>query len=81
MYINGVQCKNSGLNSTVVTLSDSASSVLLAHSGGVDNETFITPLVVAANTALTFTPGTSSSTTMAILTAGTFKRPAHLNRR
>lgn len=62
MYINGVQCKNSGATSTIVTLNDSASSVLMASAAGGDNETFITPLVVAANTPLTFTPLAASTT-------------------
>ncbi len=63
IYVTGVQCKNTSTSvNTFVTLNDSASSVLLAAELGGDNEVFTTPLVVAANTALTFTPNASAST-------------------
>jgi hypothetical protein len=62
IYVTGVQCKNTGSTTTIVTLDDSASSVLIVPTSGGDNETYQTPLVVAANTALTFTPGAASST-------------------
>jgi hypothetical protein len=62
IYVTGVQCKNTGSTTAVVTLSDSAASVLIVPTAGGDNEVYETPLVVAANTALTFTPSASSST-------------------
>jgi hypothetical protein len=62
IYVTGVQCKNTGSATTFVTLNDSASSVLIAPPAGGDNEVYLTPLVVAANTPLSFTAGASSST-------------------
>jgi hypothetical protein len=62
IYVTGVQCKNTGSTTAVVTLNDSAASVLIVPTAGGDNEVYETPLVVAANTALTFTPSASSST-------------------
>lgn len=62
IFVNGVQCKNTGTTTTIVTLNDSASTVLIVPTIGGDNETYITPLSVAANTALTFTPTAGSTT-------------------
>jgi hypothetical protein len=62
IYVTGVQCKNTGSTTTIVTLNDSASSVLIVPTSGGDNEVYQTPLVLAANTALTFTPAAASTT-------------------
>jgi hypothetical protein len=66
IYVTGVQCKNSGSTTTIVTLNDTettgSGTVLIVPNSGGDNEVYQTPLAVAANTALTFTPGAASST-------------------
>ena len=66
LYITGVQCKNTGSATTIVTLNDNettgSGTVLIVPTSGGDNEVYQTPLAVAANTALTFTPSTASST-------------------
>ena len=62
IYIVSAQCKNSGASASVVTLNDSASTVLFCPAGSGDNSVFSLPLSVAANTALTFTPGSASTT-------------------
>jgi hypothetical protein len=41
---------------------DRLGTILIVPTAGGDNEVYQTPLVVAANTALTFTPGASEST-------------------
>ena len=66
IYVTGVQCKNSGSTATVVTLNDTettgSGTVLIVPTSGGDNEVYQTPLVVSANTALTFIPSAASST-------------------
>jgi hypothetical protein len=66
LYITGVQCKNTSATGTFVTLNDSettgSGTILIVPAGGGDNEVYQTPLVVAANTALTFTPSVGQST-------------------
>jgi len=66
IYVTGVQCKNTGSTTTIVTLDDNETTgggtVLIVPAAGGDNEVYQTPLVVASNTALTFTPTASEST-------------------
>jgi hypothetical protein len=66
IYVTGVQCKNTGSATTIVTLNDNettgSGTVLIVPTSGGDNEVYQTPLAVAANTALTFTPSAASST-------------------
>ena len=66
IYVTGVQCKNRGSTTTIVALNDDettgSGTVLIVPTSGGDNEVYQTPLVVAANTALTFTPSAASST-------------------
>jgi hypothetical protein len=67
LYINGVQCgrTDAGTSAIFVTLNDSASTILVlanSGSGGGNNQVYTTPLVVAASTALTFTPSSGVST-------------------
>lgn len=66
-YVTDVECGRSdaGTAAIIVTLSDSASTILVlpnSGGGGGNNKTFNTPLVTAANTALTFTSGTGTTT-------------------
>ena len=43
-------------------LNDTASTILVVPPSGGNDPTFSVPLVVAANTALTFTPSTATTT-------------------
>jgi hypothetical protein len=66
-YITDIECGRSdaGTSAIIVTLNDSASTVLVLPNnggGGGNSKTFNVPLVTAANTAFTFTSGTSTST-------------------
>jgi hypothetical protein len=66
IYVTGVQCKNTGSITTIVVLNDTettgSGTTLIVPTSGGDNEVYQTPLVVAANTALTFTPTAGSTT-------------------
>jgi hypothetical protein len=62
IYVTAMQCGNSSTSTDFVTLNDSASTPLINPGGGGNNPTFPTPLVVAANTALTFAAGTAVAT-------------------
>jgi hypothetical protein len=68
IYITGVQCSNttgvpaSPTASPYVMLNDTASTILVVPPSGGNDPTFPVPLVVAANTALTFTPSTATTT-------------------
>lgn len=67
IYVTGVQCKNtSGSVSTYVTLNDTettgSGTILIVPSLGGDNETFVTPLMVATSSALTFTAAGAATT-------------------
>lgn len=61
-YITGLQCWNTSAATITVTLDDSASTVIICPTGGGSNIVFETPLVTAANTAFTFTPGSAETT-------------------
>lgn len=68
MYISSAQCfrTDGGTTATTVTLSDNATTVIgLPNSGGGggNNMVFQIPLIVAANTALTFTSSNNITTT------------------
>jgi hypothetical protein len=67
LYVTGTQCfrTDAGTSAVYVTLNDAASTVIgLANSGGGggNNMVFTSPLLVAAQTALTFTASGSIST-------------------
>lgn len=67
IYVTGIQAgrTDAGTVPIIFTLNDSASTVVVipdSGSGGGNNMTFNPPLVVAANTALTFTPGSGVTT-------------------
>lgn len=68
IYVTGVECgrvDSAGLTAIFVTLNDSASTIIVlpnAGNGGGNNMVFQVPLVVAANTAFTFTPSASTTT-------------------
>lgn len=66
-YVTDVECgrSDSGTAAIIVTLSDSASTILVlpnSGGGGGNNKTFNVPLVTAANAAFTFTAGTGTTT-------------------
>lgn len=61
-YVASIQCWNSGASSSVLTIDDSASTTLFVPAGGGSNVIYQIPIATAANTALTFTPGTASTT-------------------
>ena len=61
-YITDLECYNSSATTDVVTINDSASTKFINPAGGGNNNHFATPLVVAANTAVTFTAVTGEST-------------------
>lgn len=61
LYIKRLQCFNSGVTSSIVTLNDNSTWIGLNAAGGGLSITFEPPLVVAATTALKFTPGSSST--------------------
>ena len=71
IYVTGVQCKNTGSATTIVTLNDNettgSGTVLIVPTSGGDNEVYQTPLAVAANTALTFTPSAARRPSTATL--------------
>lgn len=67
IYVTGIQIgrTDAGTAALTVTLNDTATSVFVvpdAGNGGGSNVVFDVPLVVAANTALTFTSGTGVTT-------------------
>jgi hypothetical protein len=62
MYITSVQCFNTGTTVSTTTLNDTSGWVGVNPAGGGFIAAFPTPLVVAAATALKFTPGSASST-------------------
>lgn len=66
-YITDIECGRSdtGTAAIILTFSDAAATILVlpnSGGGGGNNKTFNVPLVTAANTAFTFTSGTSTST-------------------
>ena len=61
LYVTALQCFNSGAASSTITLNDGSSWVGYNPTGTGVVVTFMTPLVVAATTALKFTPGSSST--------------------
>ena len=61
-YITGVQCYNTSATTITVTLTDSASTVLIVPAGGGNNASFETPLATAAATAFQFTASTGETT-------------------
>lgn len=66
-YVTDVECGRSdaGTSAITVTFSDAAATILVlpnSGGGGGNNKTFNVPLVTAANTAFTFTSGTSTTT-------------------
>jgi hypothetical protein len=60
-YITSMQCANSGATTSIVTLNDSATTVLINPAGGGTNVVFPVPLVTAAATALTANFGSAST--------------------
>lgn len=62
LYITGLQCYNSGATTSTITLNDSGAWEGVNPTISGFAVVFSTPLVMAAATALTFTPGSSSST-------------------
>jgi len=62
LYITDLECGNSGVNTSMLTFTDTAATALLNPAGFGFMKTFATPLVVAANTAFQFTPGSASTT-------------------
>ena len=66
-YITAIQCgrTDAGTSAIAVTFSNAAADVMVIPNnggGGGNNQTFPVPLATAANTAFTFTSGTSTST-------------------
>lgn len=64
IYLRTLRCgrTDSGSGATVITLNDAGSTQIVipnSGAGGATNPPFDPPLAIAANTALTFTPGTS----------------------
>lgn len=67
IYLTSVQCSNSSATGIMTTLNDSASTPIPCPSNGSSNVggsaiSFPVPLVVAANTAFQFTPGSAQTT-------------------
>lgn len=67
VYLTGIQCgrADAGTTANIITLSDTASTVIVipnSGGGGGNNITFATPLRTAANTALTATSTNSIAT-------------------
>jgi hypothetical protein len=61
-YITGLQCWNTSGTTVTVTLTDSASTVIICPAGGGNNLTFPVPLATSAtNTAITATPSTNQT--------------------
>jgi hypothetical protein len=61
IYVTALQCSNSGSSNSLVTLNDGSGFTIMVAAGSVAGSLFPSPLAVAANTALTFTPGTGTS--------------------
>ncbi len=61
-YVTSLQLGNSGTATTTVTLSDTKSSQFVVPAGGGSNIVFPTPLLTAANTALTMTASAATTT-------------------
>lgn len=62
IYVTALQCTNDGSTTSTILLTDAGAWKADNPSGSGIAVTFPTPLVVAANTALKFTPGSSSTT-------------------
>jgi hypothetical protein len=62
IYVTAIQCGNTGTTTSLVTLNDTSGWSMPNPAGGGFAISFPTPLVVAAATALKFTPGSASST-------------------
>lgn len=66
IYVTAIQCYNSGATTSTIVLNNTQADTHnwtgVNVAGGGFNTSFPTPLVVAANTALTFTPGSASTT-------------------
>jgi hypothetical protein len=63
IYITGVQCFNTSVSPTYITLNDSASTVIGVPANGFENGSlFLVPLRVALNTAATFTSANATTT-------------------
>ena len=62
IYVTSIQCGNSGASASTIALNDSSALVMMNPAGGGFTASFPVPLVVAANTALQFTPSSASTT-------------------
>ena len=62
IYVTSIQCGNSGASASTVALNDTSGLVMMNPAGGGFTASFPVPLVVAANTALQFTPSSASTT-------------------
>lgn len=65
IHVTDIEIGNSGTLTNVLTFNDGSSLQLVNTAGTPWGKSFGTPLVLAANTALTFTPSAGSSTTFA----------------
>ena len=62
IYVTSIQCGNSGSAPSTITLNDTSGLVMMNPAGGGFTTSLPVPLVVAANTALQFTPSSASTT-------------------
>ena len=62
IYVTSIQCGNSGASASTIALNDSSALTMMNPAGGGFTASFPVPLVVAANTALQFTPSSASTT-------------------
>lgn len=69
--VTSLQAWNTSATTVTIQLNDSATTVLIVPAGGGTNVEFSTPLIVAANTALTFTPS-GAETTVGVNAQGYF---------
>jgi hypothetical protein len=60
-YITGIQCANSGASTSILTFTDSATTILINPAGSGVIATFPVPLATAAATAFQVTFGTAST--------------------
>jgi hypothetical protein len=61
IYVTALQCFNTGATTSTITLNDGAATPVLNPAGAGVVQTFPTPLIVPATTALKMTPGSSST--------------------
>jgi hypothetical protein len=62
IYVTSIQCGNSGASASTIALNDTSGFTMMNPAGGGFTTTLPVPLVVAANTALQFTPSSASTT-------------------